>query len=35
MNFVVQDIIVQFVMGLVICAIFVGIWKIGHKNEKL
>ena len=35
MNFVVQDIIVQFVMGFVICAIFVGIWKIGHKNEKL
>ncbi len=35
MNFVIQDIIVQLVMGLVICAIFVAIWKIGHRNEKL
>lgn len=35
MNFVVQDIVVQLVMGLVMCAIFVILWKIGHKGEKL
>lgn len=35
MNFVVQDIVVQLVVGLVICAIFVIAWKIGHKGEKL
>ena len=35
MVFVAQDIITQLVMGLIICAIFVIVWKIGHKGEKL
>ncbi len=31
---VAQDIITQLVMGLVICAILFGVWKITHKGEK-
>ena len=29
-----QDIITQLVMGLVICAILFGVWKITHRGEK-
>ncbi len=35
MDWVLQDIIIQFVMGMVLCAICFCIWKIGHKGEKL
>lgn len=32
---VIQDCAIQFVMGIVLCAIFFGIWKATHKGEKL
>lgn len=35
MVWILQDIIIQLVMGLVICFIIYLIWKIGHKGEKL
>lgn len=35
MDWVLQDIIIQFVMGMVLCLIFFIIWKLGHKGEKL
>ncbi len=35
MDWVLTDIIIQFVMGLVICLICFLVWKITHKGEKL
>lgn len=35
MDWVLRDIIIQFVMGIVICFICFLIWKITHKGEKL
>ena len=35
MLWVLQDVLIQFVMGMVICLIIFLIWKIGHKGEKL
>lgn len=32
---VLQDIITQYVIGIVLCTIIFIIWKINHKNEKL
>lgn len=32
---VLQDIVTQYVMGIVFCAIIFAIWKITHKGEKL
>ncbi len=32
---VIQDCAIQFVMGIVFCLIFFGIWKATHKGEKL
>lgn len=33
--FVIQDIIAQYIIGIVLCTIIFIIWKIGHKGEKL
>lgn len=33
--FVIQDIITQYVIGIALCIIIWGIWKIRHKGEKL
>ncbi len=32
---VLQDIVTQYVIGFVLCAIIFVIWKITHKGEKL
>lgn len=32
---VLQDIVTQYVMGIVICAIIFVIWKVTHKGQKL
>lgn len=32
---VLQDIVTQYVMGIVLCAIIFVIWKLTHKGEKL
>ncbi len=32
---VLQDIVTQYVMGIVLCAIIFAIWKVTHKGEKL
>lgn len=32
---VLQDIVTQYIIGFVLCAIIFIIWKISHKGEKL
>ena len=32
---VLQDIVTQYVIGIVLCIIITVIWKITHKGEKL
>lgn len=32
---IIQDIVTQYIIGIVFCAIITGIWKITHKGEKL
>lgn len=32
---VIMDIVTQYVIGIVLCAIIYGVWKISHKGEKL
>lgn len=35
MLWVVQDIISQYIIGLILCAIIFVIWKLTHRGEKL
>lgn len=35
MLWVVQDMITQYVIGIVLCTIIFLCWKIGHKGQKL
>lgn len=32
---VLQDIVTQYIIGIVLCAIIFGIWKATHKGQKL
>jgi hypothetical protein len=32
---ILQDIVTQYVIGIVLCAIITIIWKLTHKGEKL
>lgn len=35
MLWIVQDIITQYIMGIVLCAIIFLFWKVSHRGEKL